>query len=431
MARVVVVGGGLGGMASAARLAKIGHDVTIVEQLPTLGGALGFIEQDGFRWDSGPSATTLPAALRDLFRKSGRPLERETDLVELPILREHRFDDGSRVAVPANSRAAQRDAFDEGLGAGMGDRWLEWTDGFAHVWELLRKEYLERPYSPDHAPKEMVSLMRDRPTLQRAVNKLRDDRLKKIALHHAVSGGHDPRNVPWWMGFIDHVEQVFGSWTVPGGLGAFAGLLEKRLGERGVTVLTNMTVVELVDAGVRTDKDDVIPADIVVVAIDPRQLPSLKSYVDKTMPAIPPTVCHVGLEGDLPQLPHELVLHGDATITITTGGQAPEGHAAWTISARGRLSEDILNALARAKIDLRSHVVTRVDRSPRQQVEHYRGSSYGVLWQGRATITGQLLTRTPVPNVYAVGAHTTVSALTPFVALTSSLVADAVGPAAR
>ncbi|HSV40230.1 MAG TPA: FAD-dependent oxidoreductase [Nocardioidaceae bacterium] len=429
MARVVVIGGGLGGCASAARLAKLGHEVTVLEQLPTLGGALGFIEDGEFKWDAGPAATTIPAALRDLFRKSGRQLDREVDLVELPFLREHRFEDGSRVAVPSSSRSAQRDAFEDGLGAGLGDRWVEWTDGFAHVWELLRKEYLERPYSADHAPKEMVSLMRDRAVLSRAVTKLRDDRLRAIALHHAVSAGHDPRNVPWWMGVLDHVEQVFGSWTVPGGMGVFASLLEKRLAERGVTVLARTVATDVDEVGVWTASGDVIPADKIVVAIDPRQLPRLKSYVDKTMPAIPPTVCHVGLSGDVPPMPHEVVLHGDATLTINTTGQAPAGMAAWTISARGRLSEDILNALARHKVDIRANIVTRVDRSPRQQVEHYRGSPYGVLWQGRATITGQLLTRTALPHVFAAGAHTTVSALTPFVALTSSLVADAIGPA--
>jgi len=94
MARVVVVGGGIGGTASAARLAKLGHDVTLVEARDRLGGAIGFLEQDGYRWDTGPTSTALPAVLRDLFRKSGRPLERELELVPVQPLREHRFEDG-------------------------------------------------------------------------------------------------------------------------------------------------------------------------------------------------------------------------------------------------------------------------------------------------------------------------------------------------
>ena len=49
MARVVVVGGGFGGLASAARLAKLGHEVTLLEANAELGGALGYVEKDGFR----------------------------------------------------------------------------------------------------------------------------------------------------------------------------------------------------------------------------------------------------------------------------------------------------------------------------------------------------------------------------------------------
>ncbi len=100
MARVVVVGGGFGGLASAVRLAKLGHEVTLVERSPSLGGALTFESEDGFAWDAGPSYTLLPAVIRDLFRKSGRPVERELDLEPLPEIREHRFEDGSSVKLP-------------------------------------------------------------------------------------------------------------------------------------------------------------------------------------------------------------------------------------------------------------------------------------------------------------------------------------------
>src|SRR3546814_3579863 len=69
MARTVVIGGGFGGMATAARLAKLGHEVTLVEHRDRLGGAMGTIEEDGFTWDAGPSMTLLPGVVRDLFRK--------------------------------------------------------------------------------------------------------------------------------------------------------------------------------------------------------------------------------------------------------------------------------------------------------------------------------------------------------------------------
>ncbi len=109
MARVVVVGGGFGGMAAAARLAKLGHEVTLLERSPQLGGSLAPISEDGFTWDAAPASTLMPAVVRDLFRKSGRPLEAElgVELEPLDPIREHRFEDLTSVRVTGGSRAAQ------------------------------------------------------------------------------------------------------------------------------------------------------------------------------------------------------------------------------------------------------------------------------------------------------------------------------------
>ena len=137
-------------------------------------------------------------------------------------------------------------------------------------------------------------------------------------------------------------------------------------------------------------------ADVVVCAIDPRRLPALAAYVDKTMPSIPPVVAYLGLEGEVPDLPAEVVLHGDPMLVVRTGGIAPEGHAAWTVHGRGKLAEDMLRALARAKIDIREQVVTRIDQSPRDLVERWGGSPHGVLWQGRGTVRHRLGPTTPI-----------------------------------
>ena len=71
----------------------------------------------------------------------------------------------------------------------------------------------------------------------------------------------------------------------------------------------------------------------------------------------------------------------------------------------------------------------RIDRSPRQIVEQYGGSPAGVLWRGRATVRDRLGTRTPLPHVYAAGAHTGGGGWVPFVGLSAAVVAEAIGPA--
>ncbi len=429
--RVVVVGGGLGGLASAARLAKLGHDVTLVERATTLGGALTLETEEGFAWDRGAHGTLLPAVLRDLFRKSGRPLEKELDLEPVDAIRHHRFEDGTEVRLPGGSRARQIEAFD-GLGPGLGQAWVDHVASYDDVWETLRRHYLEVPLTQD-PPREVTDLLDSRETLHKRLRKtFKDERLRLVAGHRFVAEGHDLRNVPAWLGLHAYLEQRFGGWTVPGGFGQLSEALTARLATRKVTVLTATRATDLVVrdgrcVGVATTSDT-LDADAVVCAIDPRLLPALAPYVARTMPAIPPVVTHVGLAGPVPDVGHELVLHGEPLLVVRGGGRAPAGHTAWTLLGRGSIAEDMLLALARHHIDVRDRVVVRIDRSPRAQVEE-SGSAMGVMWQGRGTVRQRLGPDTPIDGVYAAGAHATPGGQVPFVGLSAALVAQAIGPA--
>jgi len=434
--RVVVVGGGLGGLASALRLAKLGHDVTLVERTAALGGALTFETEEGFAWDRGAHGTLLPAVLRDLFRKSGRPLEKELALEPVEVIRHHRFEDGSEVRLPGGSRTRQVEAFDE-LGAGLGQEWIDHVASYADVWETLRRHYLEVPWAPDALPPDTVRAVRrlidDRDTLYRRLRKdFRDERLRLVAGHRFVAEGHDLRNVPAWLGLHSYLEQRFGGWTVPGGFAQLTEVLTARLTTRAVTALTSTPVTDLVIrngrcVGVGTTTGT-LDADAVVVAVDPRRIPALASYVARSMPSIPPVTTHLGLAGDVPDVGHELVLHGDPSLVIRGGGRAPAGHTAWTMHGRGKIAEDMLVALARHGIDVRDRVAVRVDRSPLAQVKE-TGSAMGVLWQGRGTVRRRLGPTTPIEGVYAAGAHATPGGQVPFVGLSAALVAQVIGRA--
>jgi UDP-galactopyranose mutase len=305
---------------------------------------------------------------------------------------------------------------------------------YGDAWELLRKEWFERPFDPDVAPRELTDLLGRRESLRKRLRRaFTDERLRLVAGHRLVMDGHDLGDVPVFAGVDVYLEQRFGAWTVPGGLAALGTAMAERLALRGVTVLTATEALDLVVGdhgvtGVRT-AGGVVPAERVVVAVDPRRLPTLAPYVRRTMPAIPPVVCHVGLEGDVPEVPHELVLHGDPLLVVRAGGRAPEGGAAWTVLGRGRLAEDPLLALARRGLDVRRQVVTRVDLSPRELVEQWGGSPHGVLWQGPRTARTRLGPRTPVPGVLTAGAHATTGSGLPFTGLSAALVAELVGRA--
>ena len=116
MTRVVVVGAGMAGLSVAARLATLGHDVVVCEQAHTWGGKLGVFSRDGFTFDTGPSLLTLPAVYRDLFVKTGQPLEDSVDLVPVDPVARYRFPASRRTTSPGWTCPTPR-------GPGCGSRW--------------------------------------------------------------------------------------------------------------------------------------------------------------------------------------------------------------------------------------------------------------------------------------------------------------------
>ena len=80
---VVVIGGGIGGMATAGLLAKDGYQVTLVEAHARLGGRAGLWEKDGFRFDTGPSWYLMPEVFDHWYRLMGTTAEEHLTLTKL------------------------------------------------------------------------------------------------------------------------------------------------------------------------------------------------------------------------------------------------------------------------------------------------------------------------------------------------------------
>ena len=434
MADVVVVGAGLGGLAVAARLAKRGHRVAVLERTGRAGGAIHRVEQDGFSWDAGPSSTTLPAVLRDLFRKSGRPLERYVELQLRRPARRHVFADGSTVDLPTGSRAEQIGAVDAGLGSGSGTAWADFVDGQGKTWDALRQQVLDLPDGGSRwSDRDLARQLDSRTSLAKRVRKaFKDERLRLMVEYAVRLAGSEPKDAPAYVGVEPYLERSFGVWDVPaGGLYSVVDALVTRLDERGVDLVLGAEVTALlVDGGrvvgVGLDDGSERRADVVVTDVDPRtvfgrwlpaelDLPGRRVFEAAT-PAIPVAVTHLGLAGDVPAMPAEVVLHGDPLLVLTTTLTAPEGHHGWTVQRRGATQEDVLVTMVRRGIDVRDQVVTRVDRTPVDLIQETSGSSYGLAWAGWRAHVQRAAQTHPLPGLYLSGASMHPGASVPYVA---------------
>jgi phytoene dehydrogenase-like protein len=69
--KIAIVGAGIAGIATAIRLAAKGHQITVFEANDYPGGKLSAFDQEGYRFDAGPSLFTMPQYVEELFRVAG------------------------------------------------------------------------------------------------------------------------------------------------------------------------------------------------------------------------------------------------------------------------------------------------------------------------------------------------------------------------
>src|SRR5215210_5221956 len=130
---VVVIGGSLAGLAAAARLAKAGHRVELFERADQLGGRWSArpLGTGPVMVDDAPAVIGFPAPWRDLFRKSGRPLEAELGRLGYALVPAPSavlvFPDGSELTWPAD-RGGQHSALTTAYGRAVAAAWQDFVD---------------------------------------------------------------------------------------------------------------------------------------------------------------------------------------------------------------------------------------------------------------------------------------------------------------
>lgn len=423
MARVVVVGGGFAGLSSAARLAKLHHEVTLLEAGDELGGRLRSHVVDGHAWQLSPDTVTLPGVLRDLFHQSGRPIEKVLDLIATDG-RRHVFADRSVLDLPMGHRSDQHDAITEAFGD---DEWSPWVDGLADTWDVLRRTVLEQVLDDrDQIDRSVRSTLEPRRSLEKlARTRFKDDRLRSMARDQIRLDGQRLANTPGFLAVENYVERSFGRWRVDGGLPALADALRQRLDERGVVVHTGTTAHELmIDAGavagVVTDTGDVA-ADVVVWCAPTWPAPLSRQ---RGLPAIPAARTLLLLDEDAPALRLDVVVHGNPALRMWGDGA---GH--WTVAHNN--AEDTLIALRRAGIKLDDHVLQRHELSPTDLV---RLGHWGWAWQGWTTLfdrPGVGQEQRLGGTLYFAGAHAHPGGTIEDIGMATAAIAEAVGAAPR
>ena len=330
----VVVGGGLAGLAAAARLAKAGHPVELYEKSDRLGGRWAAYALGSVTVDDAPAVLGFPAPWRDLFRKSGRPLEAELTRAGYRLDPADPatvvFSDGTELSWPSD-RGEQLSALTAAYGRPVAERWRDLVDRLDGVWQALR------PLGWESELRGRSQLTRDvrrrllgRQSLARLGRDLGHPHLEAMIRSIAYRQGSLPERSPALAAVDLSLDRTFGRWQVqgPDEAGRSSVLIETlagRLALRKVTVHLNTPVQRLERRGGRIvvwAGDEQRPAAAVVVNADPwhtyadllvdRSGPATPRGLRRLRPARAPAVHH--------QLIDEPATRVSETVSLTAAG---------------------------------------------------------------------------------------------------------------
>ena len=474
--QVVVVGGGVGGLAVAIRRAVAGDRVTLYERNDVIGGKLAEWRAEGHTFDIGPSLVTLPALFDELFALAGTSIDDELDLVRLDPQFSYRWSDGSSLVLP-DDRDAARDAV-EAFSPGQGAVYERFIDHGQRIWETSERTFFAGPMNhPVSLMRRMRSprdLWRIDPlrTLHRAASVFDDPRLVQWAGRYATYSGSSPYRAPATLACIPWIEAGYGCWYPLGGLGALRDALGRVARRVGVEIHTGVEVTSIDTASdrvrsVRLADGAVTPADVVIANADAehlyRDLLGDRRGLRRVQRAERSTsgfVICAAVTGTTEGLAHHNVWFSDdyrrefdeiaaggfptdptvyaCVSSVTDPTQAPAGEENWFLlvnTAAGiaidadRAAEAVFAALERRGVDLAGRARVLATLTPADLEQRYRapgGAIYGTSSNGRRAAFVRPRNLTGIDGLYLVGGSSHPGGGLPLVTMSARIVDEAI-----
>src|SRR6202142_4397801 len=273
--KVVIVGAGPGGLAAAILLARSGVDVTVVERREVVGGRTSTMEQNGFKFDTGPTFFLYPRVLREIFASAGRDLDEEVPMYRLDPQYRLVFGAGGQLLATPDLELMER-----AIAQLSPDDARGFHRFFCDNRNKLEKflPFLESPFESwrDLAKLDMLKLL---PLLRpwRSLDSdlrsyFKDERIRLGFSFQSKYLGMSPFTCPSLFSILSFLEYEHGVFHPVGGCGAVTKAMARIAEELGAQVLLNEPVEEMIFSGrkctaVRTARRT-LAADAVVVNAD-------------------------------------------------------------------------------------------------------------------------------------------------------------------
>lgn len=329
--KVIIIGAGIGGIATANLLARAGYDVSIYEQSKKPGGRAGILKKDGFTFDTGPSWYLMPEVFEHYFKLLGYTTDDVVKLQQLTPAYKVFFEHEPPITITSDIEAAAQ--IFERIEAGSG-AWLRnyvhksneiyrlslnyfLYSNFQSIFDFLHPSILKRAFT-------MLKLSFT-PIHKHISSSLREKRLQQILEYPMVFLGTSPFKAPALYSLMSALDFHEGVFYPQGGIYTLIEQLVSISKKLGVSIHYSSPVAKILTKngaanGIVVDKQKIY-ADIVISNADlhftetklldapHRTFPA--SYWDKQEAGPSALLIYLGVRGDIPELTHHNLLFVD------------------------------------------------------------------------------------------------------------------------
>ena len=253
MNNVIIIGSGIAGLATAARLVAKGYNVSIFESASQTGGKIHSFDLDGYRFDAGPSLFTMPKLVDEIFNILGENPRNYFNYNKKKIHCEYFWNDGKTLTAFDNKKKFLSEVENKfGVSNTIMNKYL---DRSKKKYEITEPIFLQKSlhkfstYISKDTLKALISLRVF--DINKSLNKtnehfIKEPHLVQLYNRYATYNGSNPYETSGIMTLIQHLESHYGTWIPSGGMVQISRSITSLLKRKGVKIYLNSHVDKII-----------------------------------------------------------------------------------------------------------------------------------------------------------------------------------------
>lgn len=246
---VIIIGAGIGGLATAVKLLSKGYKVTIYEKNKEIGGKVNFIETDNFKFDLTASILMTPEIYKEVFEFIGKDYKDYLKFIKLDPIYRAFYSDGTSFDLSSDTaeltKSLEKISKNDSIG------YYKFLSNVYEKYLIANKYFLENSFSNPVDFFNLTSLhkmlkINTFSTSYDYISKyIKSEKLCKILAFQALYVGISPFNGPNIYNLIPTISQLYGLWHLQGGMYSYVKALEKIIFEFGGKIIKNTCIREI------------------------------------------------------------------------------------------------------------------------------------------------------------------------------------------